>query len=241
VHVPTPSHLRLPATLGVYMPVKLRIPEQQAPSLAEFLRLSPADLATLLQSLREEQPSLALSELTEAIATRLSTDRKRIDEIVSLLAGLELAKEGRGVSVKDFVTELRAAMEASGREDLQPADWTTFQEAIEEALSDESALAVSTKALGVMRDHAKVFCDGRVLTDLRPVFRSKVDQEPHAFIAVHTLRLTYHENGTHREFFVALDRNDVKQLASLLERAIKKEESLKALTTEKGLRILEVK
>jgi len=222
------------------MPVKLRIPEEQAPSLAEFLRLSPSDLAALLQGLREEQPSLALTELTEAIASRLSIERKRIDEIVVLLASLELVKEGRGLPVNEFVAELRAAMEASGREELRPEDWNSFQAAIEEALSDESALAISTKAMGVMRDHARIFCDGRVLTDLRPIFRSNVDQEPLAFVAVHTLKVIYHENGKHREFFVAMDRNDVKKLASLLERAARKEESLKALTAEKGLRVFEV-
>jgi len=222
------------------MAVKLRIPKQQAPSLAEFLRLSPVDLAALLQSLREEQPSLALAALTQSIAARLSLDRERINDIVDLLTGLEIAKERGGLPVKDFVAELRAAMETSGREDLRPADWTSFQAAIEEALSDESALAVSTKALGVMQDHAKIFCDGRVLTDLRPVFRSNVAQEPLAFIAVHTLKIGYHENGKHCDFFVALDRNDVKELAALLERAIKKEEALKALTAEKGIRIFEV-
>jgi hypothetical protein len=223
------------------MPVKLRIPEQQAPSLAEFLRLSPSDLAALLQSIRDEQPSLALSELTDAIAARLSLDRKRVDDIVVLLTSLEMVKEGRGLPVREFVAELRAAMEASGRDDLQPADWGTFQKAIEEALSDEGALAISTKALGVMSEHARTYCEGRVLTDLRPVFRSNVDQEPIAFIPVHTLKIAYHENaGKHREFFVAMDRSDVKKLAALLERALKKEESLKTLAAEKGLKVLEV-
>jgi len=228
--------------MGVDMPVKLRIPEHQAPSLAEFLRLSQADLDALLQSIREEEPGLALSRLIETIASRLSIDRQRTNEIIGLLASLERVKEGRGLQVKEFFAELRAAMEASGKDDLKPADWSAFQEAIEAALSDESAFAISTKALGVMADHAKVFCDGRVLTDLRPVFRSSADQEPLAFITLHTLKIAYHEhsNGKHREFFVAMDRNDIHKLISVLERALKKEASLKALTSEKGLRVFEV-
>ena len=218
---------------------KLRIPDRQAPHLAEFLRLSPTDLAVLVQTLREEAPRLALTNLTEAIATRLSVDRERIDAIVGMLAGLEVVKEGDDLPVKEFVAELRAAMEASGREDLQTSDWSAFEQAMESALSEDSALALSTKALGVMQDHARIFCSGRVLTDLRPIFRSSVEQDPLAFVTVHTLKIAYHEAGEHREFYVALDLGDVQKLASLLERAIKKEESLKAITTEKGLKVLE--
>jgi hypothetical protein len=221
------------------MPGKLRIPARQAPSLAEFLRLSPADVAALVQALREEQPRLALAELTEAIAARLSIERERIDELVDLLAGLEIVKEGRNLPVKEFVAELRAAMESSGRQELQAADWTAFQTSIEAALSDDSALALSTKALGVMQDHAKIFCAGRVLTDLRPVFRSNAEQEPFAFVAVHTLKIGYHEAGEHREFFVAMDQSDVRLLAALLERAIKKENSLKSVMIGRGLKLLE--
>ena len=221
------------------MPNKLRIPDRHTPPLAEFLRLSSADVAALVQTLREETPQLALTHLTEAMAARLSIDRRRIDEIVNLLAGLEVVKEGRDLPVKEFVAELRSAMEVSGREELQTLDWAAFQDAMEAALSDDSALALSTKALGVLQDHARIFCSARVLTDLRPVFRSSVEQEPFAFIVVHTLKVAHHEAGRHHEFFVALDQVDVRHLASLLERAIKKEESLKSLATEKGLKIME--
>jgi hypothetical protein len=131
-------------------------------------------------------------------------------------------------------------MEASGKADLKPADWTAFQETITEALSQESALAVSSKALDVMQDHARVFCYGRVLTDLRPIFKAEVEQGPSAFVAVHTLKIAYHEGGEHQELFVALDRNDIKQLADLLSRALKKEEALRSLASQRDLKILEV-
>lgn len=222
------------------MPVKLKVPDRYAPALAEFLRLSPQELAGFLRTIREEQPNLALSELAETIATRLSIDKARIEEIIRLLTSLQMAQEGLGLSVGDLVAQLRAAMEASGKEELSHPDWAGFQEAIADALSEETALAVSSKALDVMQDHAKIYCYGRILTDLRPIFKADVSQEPSAFVAVHTLKLAYHEAGEHKEFFVALDRSDVKQLADLLARALKKEEALKALTQNKGLKILEV-
>ncbi len=222
------------------MPSKLRVPDQFAPALAEFLRLSPQELAGFLKTILEEQPNLALSKLAETIASRLSIDKGRIEEIIRLLTSLQMAQEGLGLTVADLVAELRAAMEASGKNELSHTNWAEFEASISEALSEETALAVSSKALDVMQDHSKIYCYGRVLTDLRPIFKADLSQEPSAFVTVHTLKVAYHEAGEHKEFFVALDRSDVTQLADLLARALKKEDALKALTQDKGLRILEV-
>jgi len=220
---------------------KLQLPERYEPYLAEFLSLTPRELATFLRTIREEEPDLAGSKLAATITDRLSIARKRVDQVIRLLAGLQAARENLGLSVEDFVAELRAAIEASGKPDLLPKDWPSFQAAITEALSAESALAISSKALDVMLDHERFFCSARVLTDLRPVFKSGAEQEPPAFVTIHTLKIVYHESDDkHREFFVALDRNDVKRLTDLLGRALKKEESLKALTADKGIKILEV-
>lgn len=137
------------------------------------------------------------------------------------------------------MAELRAAAESSGKPEFQSTNWSAFQEAILEALSQDTALAVAAKAAGVMSDHPKVFCHARILTDLRPIFESSVDNPPAAMVAIHTLKIVYHEAGEHREFYVAMDSLDAMQLASLLERAFKKEESLKALSAKTGITLLE--
>ncbi len=216
----------------------LRIPDKYASSLAEFLRLSPQELAKFLDILRDEEPSLAVSRLTDTISARLSIERSRVNETIRLLQSLQAAREGLGTSVEEFVSELRAAMEASGKEELQPADWAAFQKAITDALS-ENALSVSSKAWEVIREHSHVYCSARVLTDLRPIFKNEVEQAPSAFVAVHTLKLVYHQDGKHHDFYVALDRSDIEQLATVLQRALSKEQSLRALTSAKGVKILD--
>jgi hypothetical protein len=222
------------------MPQKLKLPERYVPSLVDFLRLTPEQLALFLKTIREEEPDLEVSKLAEAIAERLTISRSRVDKLISLLTSLQRVRENLGLSVEDFVGELRAAIEATAKDDIQPPDWPTFQKAIAEALSPETALAISSKAVDVMLDHARYYCSARVLTDLRPVFKSGTEKEPPTFVTIHTLKIVYHEGDEHLEFFVALDRADVKRLSNVLERALRKEESLKALTAEKGIKILEV-
>lgn len=229
---------------GGHMPVttKLRIPDRYAPSLAKFILLSPEEIAALLKAIREGGPSLDVPGLTDTIASRLSIERTRVEEIISLLIGLQGAREGLGLSVSEFVAQLRSSLEASNREELRglTPDWSAFEKDISEALADDTTLAISAKAVDVMTDHAKRYCTARILTDLRPVFRSEVGNEDPVFVAVHTLKLVYHETGRHFEMFVALDRNDLEDFRDVIDRAIRKEESLKALTSAKGLKILEV-
>jgi hypothetical protein len=222
-----------------FMPIKLRIPDAYASSLAEFLRLSPEELAAFLGALRDEKPTLRESDLARSIEGRLSLGGTKVREIVRLLASLYVAQDQTEEEVGDFVVALRSAAESSGKDDLQPADWTAYQNAIIEALSSDTALAVAAKAADVMNDHAKVYCHARILTDLRPIFESNVEQAPAALVIIHTLKIVYHEEGEHKEFFVALDSNDVLQLADLLDRAFKKEDSLKALCAAKEITFLE--
>jgi hypothetical protein len=226
------------------MAKKLRIPEEYAPGLAEFLKLSSGDLAALLAALRDAKPTLKRADLARSIEQVLSWGGSKVWTIVRLLSSLYAAREqadrAEEEEVSDFVTELIAAAERSGKKELSPADWEPYYEALIEILSKDTALAVATKATSVMTDHARVFCHCRVLTDLRPIFESDVGKGPAAIVGIHTLKVVYHEENEHREFFVAMDRDDVKELAAHLDRALKKEETLKALCADTPLLFLEV-
>lgn len=92
----------------------------------------------------------------------------------------------------------------------------------------------------VMREHEHVLCEPRVLTDLRPVFGK--NEEPAAGVIVHTMKIKYHEGayGPLKEFFVALNSEDIEELRDILDRATRKEESLRRLATEAGLRCLDL-
>lgn len=221
------------------MPQKLTIPERYTSSLAELTQLSPEELSALLRAVHDGKPTLGLAALTESIAQALSIDRKRMGRIVQILAELQGVREGFGLSISDFVDELRNAIEATGKPELRPADWPAFETAVTEALSGENALAISSKARSVINEYPKVYCSARVLTDLRPVFKSDVEKGPAAFVVTHTLKIIYHENEEHREVFVAIDPEDLSDLVIQLERAVKKEASLKALSAGKDILILE--
>lgn len=89
-------------------------------------------------------------------------------------------------------------------------------------------------------DYDRVFRDARILTDIRPVFGMDPTAGPLAGIVIHTLRIDYHEAGDHPSFHVALDTGDLRRPWELVERAIKKEASLKTEIEKTSMKYLEV-
>jgi len=221
------------------MSAKLRIPDSDVAPLTALAQLKPEELAAFAKALRSQEPSLDVPELTDAIAAQLSIERKRLDSIVFLLARLQGVREEMNLPAGEFVAALRLAIEQTGKPELCPQDWTLFESVAAEAISGTSALALSSKALQVMAEHHHVYCSARVLTDLRPIFKSDIAEGPATFVAVHTLRIIYHQGTEHKEFFVALDREDLERLSAVLGRALQKESSLRNLASAKDLVILE--
>ena len=205
------------------------------------MQLPPAKVAELLASLREEQPTLEVEELVQSISRRLMLDVGKVRELLLLLSSLVTTRESYGAGVDEFVEALHSAMEATGRATLVPSDWAAFENAMGEALSSDSAVSLTFKALDLLNDHQRTYWYSRILTDLRPIFRAEVTEPPAAMVVVHTLKLGYRDGDATRELFVAMDSFDVRGLIATLERAISKEESLRALAEQRQLTLLEIK
>lgn len=226
------------------MSAKLRIPPQHLRPLKALVQLSAAERQALIDAVLKEAPTLSLETLGENVAQVSGIDSDKVAPIVDLLVSLHSAREGLDLSTEEVVAELHHAMELTDAPELKlaPDNWSAFESVMTALLSPDHSLALTAKAVIVMREHPHVYFTGRVLTDLRPVFRSNVEEAPAVLVTVHTLKLVYHTNmGDLAEFFVALDRADVTELIDLMQRALKKEDALRQLTEEKHVALLEVK
>jgi hypothetical protein len=221
------------------MAQKLRVPEQNYPALRELKGLSPDERKLMIKMLKEGTPTLSLESLTRGLADSSGIAHERARRIVDFLVSLNGAREFLDLEVGEFVKQFQTAIEDAGQEDLRPDDWDEFSDTIRSALSGDGALALSAKAIFLLRDHNNIFASARVMTDLRPIFRSDVAIEPAAFLAVHTLKLSYDTSSGVDDFYVAMDRTDVTKMIDLLQRALEKEASLRDLTVSKGMFLLE--
>jgi hypothetical protein len=223
------------------MATKLRVPSQHVRPLSDLAQLSEAEHKALARAVAVEAPAASLELAASRLAESTGFDPAKAERIFDLLVSLHVAREDSGLSPEEFVSELRHAMEAAGSRLLTPKDWGAFEGCLQTLLAPDSALALTAKAIAVVNEHANVFLRCRVLTDLRPVFGSEVEDAPASLVTIHTLKLTYRGNRSTSDVFMALDRADIVDLMDTLGRALKKEDSLTRLANDKSLTIMEVK
>ena len=102
-----------------------------------------------------------------------------------------------------------------------------------EVLLNVEALTTVYKAVGLQREESNLYCDSKVLSDIRPVFGKEVGR-PAGAVITHTLKIGFHEgkSGSHRDCYIALDSEDLDGLAEAIERAQSKDKALRELLAE---------
>jgi hypothetical protein len=215
----------------------LRIPQGAQQSLILLTNLSEHSMRSLKEGFKKSSPTLSVDDLAKAISPEVGLEIEQVKNLIRVLGSLFSVRVENNFSYEQFTNELSDAIKETDNQQLKlpPERLNRLLEDIKELLSNEDVLGVSGRALGVMHEHEHVWRSSRVLTDLRPVFASDPSRPPSAFVLIHNLRITYVEGGRSSEFFVALDSSDLRKLQETLERAVKKETSLKAFAEKTGI------
>jgi len=216
------------------------IPERDIDPLKQLAALPTETKEKFVSALRKAQPSLLLKELHAQIVDEVDVDKDALLGIVRMLGRMYMGRTGVEISAHDFASELNEQLSeiSDFPIDLEDEDARSkFTKLISDILSIENSLGVTSKAVGVMTEHEHVYCRCRVLTDIRPVFGDEPDQ-PKAAVIVHTLRLAFHSQDSHKEIYIAMDNSDVKELISALKRAEKKEQCLASFLDNTQLPLL---
>ena len=221
----------------------LSIPRRHERPLADLVAMTQQEGERLVNVIREAPPALDLGLLAEKVASSTELDKGRASALVRMLASLYRGRED--TPLDQFVDEVCDAAQALGKETLRPKDenWDPFKRVLRDLLSCDESLGVTAKATDIRGQHQNVYCKARILTDIRPVFKQDVAEEPPASVIIHTLRMTTHQEGdfsTAKDFYVALDALDLRELRKLVDRAIRKEETLKSLIAKTGMTCLDV-
>ncbi len=225
------------------MPERLEIPERQKSALMQILRFSPKERKQLLDALKEAKPSLLGRTFTSSWTQKADVSESEAQDMFQLLASLYVSMDIADQSADAFAAEVCDAIRASKDPGLQlrDANWAEIKSYLAQLLALDNTLGVSAKASDVRSEYGNVFCTARILTDLRPVYGRDVEKGPAVAVIVHEAKISFHESGEERtkDFYVALDSDDLLQLKKLLERANRKEDSLKAAAKKGGINVLE--
>lgn len=219
--------------------MEFRIPESAEKPLIEFIKLSAEQAKRLQDAIQQSKPALLVQDFAAEVALKCNEDARRVEEIISMFAGMYLARTEVGKPLDDFVTDLASALRKRGEKQFAPTDWAAFEQSLKSILSADDSLGITAKALDLMTDQEHGCHSVRILTDVRHIFAADPSQRPKAAVIFHALNLVYHELDGIKEIYVALDSSDLKRLKLAIERAEIKEKNLKGLLKESGFDFLE--
>ena len=205
----------------------LEIPNENLQTIGKIVRLPEAAIDDLVNALASTRITAEASAMAEKISdTILSIPKEDIAEIVETLYSLYHVREFSEVRPARFVRDLVDTVLQSPDLGLNKVEHASFIGKRFQRLLDIKTLNILSKAVRLQRDVGSIFCNARIISDIRPVFGDDLPEGPISAVITHTLKLAYHEGAQHREFLVALDQQDLLSLMEVIERAQQKEEQM---------------
>jgi len=224
---------------------RLTIPDEYVQGLAQLISLPDEAIRELTIALAESQVSLDVKDSsagTSLISSKIpSIPTKDLRHIIATLLSLYNVRASSDVPIETFLEDVVAAAKRSRRPELSldtPDKDRTFRSRLK-ALLALSALTTASKAIVIQHEHEHTLCTARIFTDARPVYGEDVTAPPNAVAISHMIKLTYHEGDKTEEIYVALDKEDLANLKSQIERAEAKADGLRKVLETSKLLVIE--
>jgi hypothetical protein len=212
--------------------VALRIPRGYESQFKTFTRilLNDESAQELLRALGEEISVTDTPQLPSRVAEKVGTiSPSDVEEVMQILISLYLLRSRHDSPIPEFAEDISRAMDESEVEEvrLSGEERNRFKSRLIELLDLES-LGVGAKAIDLQYENERTFSNARIVTDVRPIFGANLEDTPTGAVIVHMLKINYREGDRYKDFFVALDAEDIGTLSGLLDRANSKAENLKS-------------
>jgi hypothetical protein len=180
----------------------------------------------LIQVIPQMPINLSLVKSLEGIPPLLNVSKADLRDAIQVVFSGNSLVEARGISTSVLGKELAddAAVENSER----------FQSRLSQLFESEP-LRIWGKALKLIREQPKVFTDCQIISDVRPIYMDEPENEPSAYVLFHTLKIEYQEDFERKDLFFSLDSADLKIMADVITRAVKKRNSTTASLKKTGV------
>ena len=108
-----------------------------------------------------------VDSLADALAKTLELETGLAMQLVELLTSLYALSSHLGVTVDDFAAALVDAVKRMP--DAPPADWSALTRDLAKLPGLRESIGFAFKARDLKQENQRVWCHGRIVTDLRPI------------------------------------------------------------------------
>ncbi|MDF5735473.1 MAG: hypothetical protein V7L04_31155 [Nostoc sp.] len=210
----------------------LKIPEQYKSGMEFILNTDDDSIDVIISALRDFLPTAenVIYKISERIVQTQKVDAPTAVKIVDTLVSLRQLNKEEKLPNEAIVTLISESLE----KDTEFVVTTELRERFRKRLSSllqalESiafSLDISDKASNLLVEHERIFSDSKIFTDIRPVFDSETERKVEAAILIHTLKIEYRDTEGTKEFYIALDSDDLDNLYEQITIAIDNRDAL---------------
>lgn len=205
---------------------KFQIPEAFLPGFQELAKISSDDAEKIGVLLNQLSVGVTNQDFREAIQkAELSKNLQQSADTIFSLGALLAGKDGGDAT--ELASGLSDAYREQNKEEISDEEALRLKSNLLILLQNGDKLKKTYKAYQLYSDNVHTYRDSRVLTDIRLLFNDDVESIPTCGLILHQLKIEYIEDDEVKSFFVSLDIDDLLTLSENLQRALRKEESIK--------------
>lgn len=213
---------------------ELTIPVRYRAGLAKLGSLNDESFGKLREALEKCPPMASATQISSQVGSAASgVSADDIEKIVKSVCSLYAIRINYEIPPLRVASDVARSLMSTPEGKDANLDPQRLGERLKIMLEVES-LSYAAKATSLRGDFSCLFCDAKVITDLRPVF-GKPEERPLGALITNVLKLEYHERGVHKELYIALDSDDIATLKVVLKRAEAKNASLSEFLRSSGL------
>jgi hypothetical protein len=221
----------------------LTIPPNQRATVQQLISLSTEELNALVKALETTPPAASMRAYVDRLESKTGISDRDLRGILHVIGVLAVIQEDDAVTSERLVEDLIAAIKTSESTDsVKSQDWDRVSRDLNRIFNASGPAAITAKAAQLVGEHQHSYCceESRIVSDVRTIFRSGDISDPIGAVIVHMLKLAYHQGDESKEFFVALDSEDVRHLRDLIDRAIIKESFLNKFVKSSGVPLIRI-
>jgi hypothetical protein len=218
------------------------IPERYRPGIQKLISSDQADLDLLIKVLQKQTPTLNTEDLAAEIAKKVQNfNSDDIKDIIESLVALYSFRSLNRLSEQEVIENIVDLHQSNAKIlGVSENNRKYTEDLLKLFLNIGGVLDIASKAVSVMLSHENLFISSHVLTDIRPVFETKVIEKPACAVIIHTIKFEYRNDGEIKEVFFAMDVNDIGQLREQLDRADQKADALIRMLEKSEVHYLKV-
>jgi hypothetical protein len=220
----------------------LVVPTKYYEALGHLAALGPDAVEQLSALAEAESISVDVEEVASRFSRSLKTSNEKVLSIFGFLMSLNELRWERAQDPVSLEKELTAAIVEQaepGWKDRYLEMWRAVSHKLPAFLMPNGFFSLLRKAYDLALNRHSLVLSLQILSDARPLYDEDADALK-ALVLSHTLTFRVQQGSDRQALHITLDAADMQRLSQELDRAIKKEATLKKRAGEWGVPVIQL-